>query len=187
MNETTPPRASFQDKILFSLLVGAYLAMRFILPLPQFEVLRPWYDAFLPLMIGFYWLLDLLPSVTIKEQRRIILAKFTIITVTITILVLAPSIIAISWRAQTSPHLFVHDGLIQSEAATDFVLAAKNPYVENYINTPMALWPFQEGELITQGSLLLLFLIITCHVFYAILGCIQLPSSTSLSFFGAKL
>jgi len=73
--------------------------------------------------------------------------KWTIIVTTITIIVVAPTVLAIWWRALTYPHLFVHDGLIQSEAATDFVLAAKNPYIENYLNTPMLLWPFDEGGL----------------------------------------
>jgi hypothetical protein len=37
-----------------------------------------------------------------------------------------------------------HDGLFQTEAAIEYILEGKNPYVETYWNTPMANW--QRGE-----------------------------------------
>jgi hypothetical protein len=45
-------------------------------------------------------------------------------------------------RHLTAPYQFVHDGVIQTEEAIKFFLQGKNPYAENYLNTPMALWGY---------------------------------------------
>ncbi len=42
------------------------------------------------------------------------------------------------------PATHAHDGMIQTEAAIQFLLNGKNPYTENYLNTPMA--DFRGGE-----------------------------------------
>ncbi|MCI0474874.1 MAG: glycosyltransferase 87 family protein, partial [Anaerolineales bacterium] len=48
--------------------------------------------------------------------------------------------IEIQARRATAPYEHIHDGAIQTEQAINFLLARKNPYVENYIQTPMAQW-----------------------------------------------
>ncbi|MEW5986101.1 MAG: hypothetical protein AB1791_05675 [Chloroflexota bacterium] len=44
-------------------------------------------------------------------------------------------------RHTTRPSYFVHDGTIQVEEAVKMVLAGRNPYLENYLDTPLAEWP----------------------------------------------
>ncbi|MBV7336610.1 hypothetical protein KFU94_51935 [Chloroflexi bacterium TSY] len=46
-------------------------------------------------------------------------------------------------RQQSGPASYTHDGgVIQTEAATSFLLQGKNPYTEDYDETPMAEWGF---------------------------------------------
>jgi hypothetical protein len=46
-------------------------------------------------------------------------------------------------RQQSGPASYTHDGgVIQTEAATRFLLEGRNPYVEDYVDTPMAEWGF---------------------------------------------
>ena len=46
-------------------------------------------------------------------------------------------------RAANGPASYTHDGgVIQTEATIRFLLAGQNPYVEDYVNTPMAEWGF---------------------------------------------
>jgi hypothetical protein len=48
-------------------------------------------------------------------------------------------------RAQSGPASYTHDGgVIQTEATIQFLLAGKNPYVEDYLQTPMAEWGLSE-------------------------------------------
>ncbi len=54
---------------------------------------------------------------------------------------MAQSVLLILLRQATSPASYTHDGgVIQTEEALKYVLAGKNPYVEDYVNTPMAEW-----------------------------------------------
>ena len=56
-------------------------------------------------------------------------------------------------RQQSAPYLHAHDGLLQTEAAAQFVLAGKNPYVETYYQTPLALAPFDVKGLTVNPAL----------------------------------
>ena len=48
-------------------------------------------------------------------------------------------------RHENLPQSYSHDGgVIQTEAAIDFFLAGRNPYVEDYRSTPMAEWGLPE-------------------------------------------
>jgi len=48
-------------------------------------------------------------------------------------------------REANGPASYTHDGgVIQTEATIQFFLAGKNPYVEDYVETPMAEWGFSE-------------------------------------------
>lgn len=48
-------------------------------------------------------------------------------------------------RQGSGPASYTHDGgVIQTEATIDYLLAGKNPYVEDYTETPMAEWGFSE-------------------------------------------
>jgi hypothetical protein len=55
--------------------------------------------------------------------------------------VVASSSFSVLLRHVTGPASFCHDGgVIQTEEATKYLLAGKNPYVEDYVDTPMAEW-----------------------------------------------
>jgi hypothetical protein len=134
------------DALLFGLLAAAYLALRFGLPdFPQLvpDDLRA--GALVTLMVGGYWLLDLLPRRNPLMQQIIQMGKYLAVAVTVIIVVVLPTILAINQRHQTAPHQFAHDGLMQSESATQFALAGRNPYIESYRNTPMGQWQFNIG------------------------------------------
>lgn len=48
-------------------------------------------------------------------------------------------------RQQIGPASYTHDGgVIQTEATIRFLLEGRNPYVEDYVDTPMAEWGFSE-------------------------------------------
>jgi hypothetical protein len=48
-------------------------------------------------------------------------------------------------RDQSGPASYSHDGgVIQTEATIDYLLTGRNPYVEDYTDTPMAEWGFSE-------------------------------------------
>ena len=66
-------------------------------------------------------------------------------------------------RHVEGPATHAHDGLIQTEAAIQFLLNGKNPYTENYVNTPMANFkggepPFTSAPLYHNAYLPFLFL-----------------------------
>lgn len=55
--------------------------------------------------------------------------------------VLATSLFLIDKRNTTAEgFLFTHDGVLQVEEAVKFTLKGKNPYTENYFNTPLEKW-----------------------------------------------
>lgn len=98
------------------------------------------------LAIGVYWALDLLVSRTVSSSRILVAGKVLLIAVAVSIIVILPTLQAVVLRHQTEPYYYVHDGLIQSEAATGFVLQGRNPYVETYYDTPMVHWGYRVGD-----------------------------------------
>jgi len=134
------------DALLFGLLAAAYLALRFALPdLPQLvpDDLRA--GALVTLAIGGYWMLDVLPRRSPLMHRIVWAGKYLAVVVTIVIIVVLPTILAINQRHQTAPYQFAHDGLMQSESATQFMLVGRNPYTESYRDTPIGQWEFNIG------------------------------------------
>lgn len=81
------------------------------------------------------------------------LAKFALLAWVIGFYVLGVSFYHIHLRSQEGAHSHAHDGLIQIEEATKFLLAGKNPYVENYTQTPLAQWNFRIGDLTVNPAL----------------------------------
>lgn len=139
-----PPRGLSLDALLFALLAAPYLSMMFLPPLPELlpEDLRS--GALVVMCLGGYWLLDLLPRR--PRLRRVIgPGKYVLIALAVLVIVVAPTLAAIDARRQAERHEFAHDGLMQSESATQFVLLGRNPYVESYADTPMGKWEFDIG------------------------------------------
>ena len=68
-------------------------------------------------------------------------AKLALVFCLIFTTVVSLSVFSLLLRHVTGPASFSHDGgVIQTEEATKYILAGKNPYVEDYVDTPMAEW-----------------------------------------------
>lgn len=87
-----------------------------------------------------YLVADLLPPRPVGLRL-----KWTaLIAILITALFL-PTVKLILLRDQSGPASYTHDGgVIQTEATIAFFLDGRNPYVEDYVDTPMAEWGFSE-------------------------------------------
>lgn len=93
------------------------------------------------LTLGFallYLLVDLAGSV-----RRTLRLKWLLLAAILTTAVFLPTAELILLRQGSGPASYTHDGgVIQTEATIRFLLQGKNPYVEDYTDTPMAEWGF---------------------------------------------
>ena len=80
----------------------------------------------------------------ISEPSRLIRTLFSVrlfIVLFITFAAVAlPTGYSISARRAQGPATNANDGMIQTEEAIKFLLNGKNPYTENYLNTPLADW-----------------------------------------------
>lgn len=85
---------------------------------------------------------------TFEEERRtktIYRLKLALIYGIIALLVFGKTILLINLRHLSGPASYAHDGgVIQTEATIDYFLNGLNPYVEDYVDTPMAEWGFGE-------------------------------------------
>jgi len=118
-----------------------------LLPDKSLELLHDWLvDPYSLLLITIafgalmvYVILDILRDHfnDTKVQR----AKWALVWLIVVSTVVAQSVLLILLRQATGPASYTHDGgVIQTEEALKYVLAGKNPYVEDYVNTPMAEW-----------------------------------------------
>ena len=72
-------------------------------------------------------------------------AKWTLLIAILTTTIVLPTGRLILLREQSGPASYTHDGgVIQTEATIDFFLSGRNPYIEDYTQTPMAEWGFDE-------------------------------------------
>jgi len=141
------------DFLLLVILVGIYFGLRPALPLPQVVGVDQHLTALAVLLVVLYWIVGYRMAVGNIPQSRLWPIKYVIIFCLVGLVVIAPIVIAMQWRAAGQPFEFVHDGLIQSEAATEFVRAGLNPYEESYEGTPMADWPFRVGSIVVNPAL----------------------------------
>lgn len=89
--------------------------------------------------IGFvllYFIADLLPAARTRGTL-----KWTVLTLLICTALFLPTAKLMLLRNISGPASYTHDGgVIQTEATIDYILAGKNPYVEEYVDTPMGEW-----------------------------------------------
>ena len=120
------------------------------LPSGAAEVFGPWYGdpvflfltAVSLLVFLLYLLLDMFKDSI--GSRILYGGKYLLVLVIILTVVILPAVKLVVLRHENLPHSYSHDGgVIQTEAAIDFFLQGKNPYIENYSNTPMADWGFE--------------------------------------------
>lgn len=75
------------------------------------------------------------------SQRLIFSIKMGLVCAIILIVVVGQTALFIGLRHITGPAAYTHDGgVIQTEVTIDYLLTGVNPYVADYLNTPMALW-----------------------------------------------
>jgi hypothetical protein len=82
---------------------------------------------------------DEVPTPRLRE-RLFFLIRLSIVLFVLAIAAVLPTLWNVSRRHSEGPATHVNDGLIQTESAIQFLLNARNPYTENYLNTPMADW-----------------------------------------------
>lgn len=79
---------------------------------------------------------------TRRNQRlRIVVVLFLCL-----LLIVLPTILEMFWRGTGSCDCYVHDSLLQNEAAVRVVAQGKNPYVENYKGTRLESWHLSAFE-----------------------------------------
>ena len=89
-------------------------------------------------LLIFYFLVDL----GMRESRAFRWKGLLLGAILVTA-VLLPTMKLILLRAENGPASYTHDGgVIQTEATIRYLLEGKNPYTEDYVDTPMAEWGF---------------------------------------------
>lgn len=92
-----------------------------------------------------YLVIDLLAADRPRSAPAAQRAKLALVWLIIAFTVLLPTVKLALLRHENLPHSYSHDGgVLQTEAALDFFLAGRNPYVEDYRDTPMAEWGLPE-------------------------------------------
>ncbi|MBI1879465.1 MAG: hypothetical protein HYR94_14810 [Chloroflexi bacterium] len=94
-------------------------------------------------LLGVYVIVDVFGEE--RRARTIYQLKLGLIYGLIGLLVFGKTILLIGLRHISGPASYAHDGgVIQTEVTIDYFLRGLNPYVEDYTNTPMAEWGFDE-------------------------------------------
>jgi hypothetical protein len=79
------------------------------------------------------------------EGKTVHRVKLALIYGLIILLVFGKSILLVNLRQLRGPASYAHDGgVIQTEVTIEYFLQGLNPYVEDYVETPMAEWGFSE-------------------------------------------
>ena len=90
-------------------------------------------------LVVIYFLADTLGDRL--SELTIYRLKLGLIYAIIAVLVFGKTGLLIGLRHITGPAAYTHDGgVIQTEATIQYFLAGKSPYIEDYLNTPMAEW-----------------------------------------------
>lgn len=90
------------------------------------------------LWLLLYALVDMAANGRLRMRLKWLLLATIIVTT-----VMLPTVELMLLRAQSGPASYTHDGgVIQTEATIRYLLEGKNPYSEDYVDTPMAEWGF---------------------------------------------
>ncbi len=111
------------------------------------EILQDWMTDPLTLLlisVAFGLMVTYLAVDVLRRRMRPELAyrlKLGILYGIIFATVIASSLLLVMLRHISGPAAYTHDGgVIQTEETIKLILKGKNPYVENYVNTPMTEW-----------------------------------------------
>jgi hypothetical protein len=81
----------------------------------------------------------------VQAERPRYWARLALIWAIVLLTVFASSAKLVLLRRQSGPASYSHDGgVIQTEATIDYLLQGRDPYVEDYVATPMAEWGINE-------------------------------------------
>lgn len=117
-----------------------------LLPQKSLDLLHHWMTdpiSLLLISITFgllilYIVFDVWPGMREEGRYR---AKLAIVICMVFTTVVASSVFSVLLRRVAGPASYCHDGgVIQTEETIKYILAGKNPYVEDYVDTPMAEW-----------------------------------------------
>jgi hypothetical protein len=121
------------------------------LPSGAAEAFGPWYGDPILLLLASLSLLAFLGYILFDlfkervEAKTLFWGKYLLLISIIMTSVIAPAVKLSILRHENLPHSYSHDGgVLQTEAAIDFFLDGKNPYIEDYRDTPMADWGFEQ-------------------------------------------
>ena len=93
-------------------------------------------------LLILYLLVDLFGETLKNNQHRL---KLILLYGIIGLLIFGKVILLMNLRHLRGPASYSHDGgVIQTEVTIDYFLSGLNPYVEDYVETPMAEWGFNE-------------------------------------------
>ena len=122
-----------------------------ILPREAFDAFGPYLGDPIFLLLAAISLLAFLVYAIVDlledrlKKRTILLTKYALLWLVIFALVVLPTLKLTLLRHDNLPQSYSHDGgVIQTEATIDFFLDGRNPYTEDYRDTPMADWGFPE-------------------------------------------
>lgn len=122
--------------------------------------------------IGFvilYFAADLLPATRQKTAAIRTTLKWSLLALVICFAVILPTTKLMLLRDISGPASYTHDGgVIQTEVTIDYFLSGKNPYIEDYLNTPMAEWGVSEYRTALYHYPYLPWTFIFSSVFYLI-------------------
>lgn len=115
---------------------------------------NPVSNALIVVAVAVYVLLDLAfpekgPAMVkpTRQQRVLFMTRLLIVYFVVATAAVLPTGLNIIQRRLDGPATHAHDGLIQTEIAIGYLLEGKNPYTEDYDNTPMADFPGREPPL----------------------------------------
>jgi hypothetical protein len=94
-------------------------------------------------LLALYLIVDIFSNE--MQSRTTHRFKLILIYGLIGLLVFGKTILLVNLRHLQGPASYAHDGgVIQTEVTIDYFLTGLNPYVEDYVDTPMAEWGFSE-------------------------------------------
>ena len=131
--------------------IAAHPLLGKILPQEAFDAFGPYLGDPIFLLLAAISLLAFLVYAIVDllgeqiKSRTVFLTKYILLLLVILALVVLPTLKLTLLRQDNLPHSYSHDGgVIQTEATIDFFLDGRNPYIEDYNDTPMADWGFPE-------------------------------------------
>ncbi|MCB0210578.1 MAG: hypothetical protein KDJ52_14665 [Anaerolineae bacterium] len=94
-------------------------------------------------LLGLYFIIDILSRD--RSAKWVHYSKIGLIFGIIGLLVFCKTLLLINLRQLRGPVSYAHDGgVIQTEVTIGYFLDGLNPYVEDYVDTPMAEWGYAE-------------------------------------------